>query len=61
MNFKTLNLRSVVEMSREERKNMVQFLAQARGLSTEDLVFMTDADLEHIYNSAYTYMLHHSE
>lgn len=48
-------------MSREERKNMVQFLEQARGLSSDVLVFMTDADLEHIYNSTYTYMLHHAE
>lgn len=48
-------------MSREERKNMVQFLELTRGLSTEELVFMTDADLEHIYNTTYTYLLHHTE
>ncbi|WP_180232815.1 BH0509 family protein [Bacillus sp. AFS055030] len=48
-------------MSREERKNMVQFLELTKGFSTEDLVFMTDADLEHLYDTAYTYMLHHSE
>jgi len=48
-------------MSREERKNMIQFLELTKGFSTDVLVFMTDADIEHIYNSTYTYMEHHAE
>ncbi|PGM56785.1 transporter [Bacillus sp. AFS053548] len=43
-------------MSREERKNMVQFFELTKGFSTEDLVFMTDADLEHLYDTAYTHV-----
>lgn len=48
-------------MSREERINMIHFLELIKGLSKAELVFMTDADLEHIYNSTYTYLIHHSE
>ncbi|UPM54735.1 transporter [Gottfriedia acidiceleris] len=40
---------------------MVQFLELTKGYSTEDLVFMIDADLNYFYDTAYTYMLHHAE
>ncbi|WP_156339571.1 BH0509 family protein [Bacillus sp. FJAT-25509] len=46
---------------REERKNMVQFFELTNGFSLEDLVFMTNADLKHLFDTAYTYMLHHAE
>jgi hypothetical protein len=43
-------------MSREERKNMILFLEQVRGLNKEQFVYMTDADLEHIYSTTYNFM-----
>jgi hypothetical protein len=40
-------------MSRQERKNMIDFIQRTRGITGEQLVYMTDLDIEHIYNSAY--------
>ncbi|MFD1737996.1 BH0509 family protein [Bacillus salitolerans] len=40
-------------MSRQERKNMIDFIQKTKGISEENLLYMTDADIEHIYSSAY--------
>jgi hypothetical protein len=45
-------------MSREERKNMIEFITKMRGLNKEQLLYMTDAEIEHIYNQTY---YHHEE
>lgn len=41
-------------MSRKERKNMIEFIQKVRQLDKELFMYMTDADIEHIYNSIYT-------
>jgi hypothetical protein len=38
-------------MSRQERKNMIDFIERMKGYDRETLMYMTDADVEHIYNS----------
>ena len=43
-------------MSREERINMILFLEQVKGANKEQFVYMTDGDLEHIYNTTYNLM-----
>ncbi|MFT4413868.1 BH0509 family protein [Fredinandcohnia humi] len=40
-------------MSRQERKNMVEFIEKVKGYDKAILMYMTDADIEHIYNTAY--------
>ncbi|MCA1032609.1 BH0509 family protein [Bacillus timonensis] len=40
-------------MSRQERKNMVTFISKVKGIEKDDLIYMTDADIEHIYNVTY--------
>lgn len=40
-------------MSREERKNMIEFITKLRGFNQEQLVYMTDEEIEHIYNQTY--------
>ncbi|WP_110113538.1 BH0509 family protein [Bacillus sp. CGMCC 1.16541] len=40
-------------MSRQERKNMIDFIERMKGTDRETLMYMTDADVEHIYNSTY--------
>ncbi len=47
-----------MKMSRQERKNMVEFISKVRELDRETLMYMTDADIEHIYNAVY---YHHEE
>jgi hypothetical protein len=44
-------------MSRAERKNMIEFIEKVRGLSREELAYMTDAEIEYIYERYY----HHHE
>ncbi|MCP8969907.1 BH0509 family protein [Ectobacillus ponti] len=43
-------------MKREERKNMIEFIEKTKGMGREQLVFMTDEEVEHIYNV--TYFMH---
>jgi hypothetical protein len=45
-------------MSRQERKNMVDFIAKVKEVDREILMYMTDADIEHVYNAVY---YHHEE
>ncbi|MDQ0163508.1 hypothetical protein J2S06_002614 [Bacillus alveayuensis] len=40
-------------MSRQERKNMIDFIAKMKEIDRETLMYMTDADIEHIYSSTY--------
>ncbi|WP_227937985.1 BH0509 family protein [Alkalihalobacillus deserti] len=40
-------------MSRIERRNMVKYIEQMRGIHRDDMLFMTDADIEHIYETTY--------
>ncbi|WP_246943019.1 BH0509 family protein [Bacillus pinisoli] len=40
-------------MSRQERKNMIEFIQRTRGISEGVLLYMTDVEIEHIYNTAY--------
>ncbi|QGQ48585.1 BH0509 family protein [Metabacillus sediminilitoris] len=41
-------------MNRQERKNMIDFIERMRGIDKHSLLYMTDADIEHIYHTAYT-------
>ncbi|WP_102347773.1 BH0509 family protein [Bacillus sp. Marseille-P3661] len=40
-------------MSRQERRNMIEYINKKRELSTEKLIYMTDEEIEHIYNITY--------
>ncbi|RXJ01922.1 BH0509 family protein [Anaerobacillus alkaliphilus] len=40
-------------MSRQERKNMINFIEKMKGLDSSQLKNMTDQEVEHIYNSLY--------
>ena len=40
-------------MSRAERKNMIDFIAKMKGIAKEQLIYMTDSEIEHIYNRTY--------
>ncbi|EMA6343652.1 BH0509 family protein [Bacillus cytotoxicus] len=40
-------------MKREERKNMIEFIEKKKGIERADLLFMTDEEVEHIYNVTY--------
>ncbi len=42
-----------ITMSRQERKNMIMFIETIKGFDRETLMYMTDADIEHVYSSAY--------
>ncbi|WP_416828977.1 BH0509 family protein [Ectobacillus polymachus] len=43
-------------MRREERRNMIEFIEKQRGLQREELTFMTDEEVEHIYNVTYFHL-----
>lgn len=45
-------------MSRQERKNMVNFIESMKGLELSQLKHMTDQEVEHIYNSIYMKLEH---
>ncbi|MDX8361556.1 MULTISPECIES: BH0509 family protein [Bacillaceae] len=40
-------------MSRQERKNMIEFIEKMKGMDRDHLIYMTDAEIEHIYNTTY--------
>jgi len=40
-------------MNRAERKNMIDFIEKMRGISKEQLIYMTDSEIEYIYNRTY--------
>ncbi|OIJ14623.1 transporter [Anaerobacillus arseniciselenatis] len=45
-------------MSRQERKNMVNFIEKMNGVESSQLKNMTDQEVEHIYNSIYSQLEH---
>jgi hypothetical protein len=45
-------------MSRQERKNMINFIEKMRGLDSGQLKHMTDQEIEHIYNTLYLKLEH---
>ncbi|NSL52743.1 BH0509 family protein [Calidifontibacillus erzurumensis] len=40
-------------MSRQERKNMIEFITKNREFNSEKLMYMTDDEIEHIYKNIY--------
>jgi len=40
-------------MKRQERKNMIEFIAKMKDIETEAFMYMTDEDIEHIYSATY--------
>jgi hypothetical protein len=44
----------VILMNRQERKNMIEFIERMKGIDKNSLLYMTDADIEHIYSTVYT-------
>ncbi|WP_369901196.1 BH0509 family protein [Bacillus manliponensis] len=40
-------------MKREERKNMIDFIEKKKEIEREELLYMTDEEVEHIYNVTY--------
>ncbi|MFC0272892.1 BH0509 family protein [Metabacillus herbersteinensis] len=48
-------------MNRQERKNMIEFIEMTKEIDKETLMYMTDADVEHIYVSAYNHYIQLAE
>ncbi len=46
-------MKETIEMSRQERKNMMEFIEKVKGIDKMELMYMTDADIEHIYDTTY--------
>lgn len=44
----------MIRMQRQERENMIKFLSSVGNMSTEKLMVLTDDDVEHLYNRAYS-------
>ncbi|WP_226669969.1 BH0509 family protein [Metabacillus litoralis] len=40
-------------MSRQERRNMIEFIERMRKIDKDSMLYMTDADIEHIYSTVY--------
>lgn len=40
-------------MSRKQRENMMDYLKKVKGLTDSKLMYMTDEDIEHIYDRTY--------
>lgn len=45
-------------MCRQERENMINFITKIKEFDTNNLIIMTDEEVEHIYNTVY---YHHEE
>jgi len=50
---RTKKIKEMIGMSRQERKNMMEFIEKVKGITKMELMYMTDADIEHIYNTTY--------
>jgi len=48
-------------MNRQERKNMIEFIERMKEIDKDSLLYMTDADIEHIYSTVYNSCLEHAE
>lgn len=40
-------------IKREERRNMIDFIEKKKEIEREELLYMTDEEVEHIYNVTY--------
>ncbi|RXT13746.1 BH0509 family protein [Ammoniphilus sp. CFH 90114] len=40
-------------LSREERKNMINFIVNLYGVGADDFIYMTDTDVEGMYEKVY--------
>ncbi|MDG4657320.1 BH0509 family protein [Ectobacillus antri] len=40
-------------MKREERRNMIEFIEKKKGLQRDELMYMTDEEVEYIYDVTY--------
>jgi hypothetical protein len=45
-------------MSRKERMNMIEFIKKIKEMDHNALMYLTDEEVEHIYNTTY---YHHEE
>ena len=45
-------------MCRQERKNMIDFIQKVEKFEGEQLIYMTDADIEYLYNRIYFHHVH---
>ncbi|WP_078433349.1 BH0509 family protein [Metabacillus halosaccharovorans] len=48
-------------MNRQERKNMIEFIERMKDIDRNSFLFMTDADIEHIYSSIYQDLIEYAE
>jgi hypothetical protein len=48
-------------MNRQERKNMIDFIERMKEIDKNSLLYMTDADIEHIYSMVYTNVIEYAE
>jgi hypothetical protein len=48
-------------MNRQERKNMIEFIERMKEIDKDSLLYMTDADIEHIYCTVYNSFLELAE
>ncbi|WP_175638101.1 BH0509 family protein [Metabacillus schmidteae] len=48
-------------MNRQERKNMIEFIERMKDIDKNSFLYMTDADIEHIYSSIYNDLIEHAE
>jgi len=48
-------------MNRQERKNMIEFIERIRDIDKNTFLYMTDADIEHIYSSIYNDLIEYAE
>ncbi len=42
------------KMSRRERKNMIDYILMVKGGDKRNFIYMTDQDIEHIYETVYS-------
>lgn len=48
-------------MNRQERKNMIDFIERMKDIDKDSFLYMTDADIEHIYSTVYKSYIEHAE
>ena len=48
-------------MNRQERKNMIEFIERMKDIDRSSFLYMTDADIEHIYSCIYNDLIEHAE
>ncbi|WP_199445796.1 BH0509 family protein [Bacillus weihaiensis] len=48
-------------MNRQERRNMIEFIERMKDIDKSSFLYMTDADIEHIYSTIYNHYIEHAE